>query len=183
MTVDCARSRAPGWNVSSRCCDWFMTKRGGGDRQTARRHLSAVPDGGSAGDSDIRNRYNEEVRWEILLLEPVNDWFLALCKDDPRTADKVEEALDELAASGPLLGRPLVDRIHSSKIHNLKELRPRVPGTAEVRLLFVFDAEREAIVLVAGDKAGRWSAWYAEVIPLAEERYAAYRWEADEEGQ
>jgi hypothetical protein len=31
-----------------------------------------------------------------------------------------------------------------------------VPGTAEVRLLFVFDAEREAIVLVAGDKAGRW---------------------------
>lgn len=56
------------------------------------------------------------------------------------------------------------------KIHNLKELRPRVPGSAEVRLLFVFDAEREAIVLVAGDKAGRWRTWYAEAIPLAEER-------------
>jgi len=66
---------------------------------------------------------------------------------------KVEEALDELALCGPQLGRPLVDRIHGSKIHNLKELRPRVPGTAEVRLLFVFDAQREAIVLVAGDKA------------------------------
>ncbi len=38
--------------------------------------------------------------------------------------------------------------------------------------------EREAIVLVAGDKAGRWSAWYAEAVPLAEERYAAYRREA-----
>jgi hypothetical protein len=50
-----------------------------------------------------------------------------------------------------------------------------------VRLLFVFDPDREAIVLVAGDKAGRWSAWYAEAIPLAEERYAAYRREADEE--
>ena len=47
--------------------------------------------------SSIRNRYNEEVRWEILLLEPVSDWFLALCKDAPLTADKVEEALDELA--------------------------------------------------------------------------------------
>ena len=78
------------------------------------------------------------------------------------------------AASGPQLGRPIVDRIHGSKIHNLK-LRPRVPGGAEVRLLFVFDPEREAIVLVAGDKAGRWSAWYAEAIPRAEERYAAYR--------
>jgi len=136
---------------------------------------------GRVDDIDIRNRYTEEVRWEILLLDPVNDWFLALCKDDPLTADKVEEALDELALCGPQLGRPLVDRIHGSKIHNLKELRPRVPGTAEVRLFFVFDAEREAIVLVAGDKAGRWRTWYAEAIPLAEERYAAYQREADEE--
>ena len=82
-------------------------------------------------------------------------------RDAPLTADKVEEALDELALCGPQLGRPLVDRIHGSKIHNLKELRPRVHGRAEVRLLFVFDAEREAIVLVAGDKAGRWRTWYA----------------------
>jgi hypothetical protein len=118
------------------------------------------------------------VRWEILLLEPVNDWFLALCKDDPATADKVEEALDELAVGGPQLGRPLVDRIQGSKIHNLKELRPRVPGTAEVRMLFVFDPDREAIVLVAGDKAGRWRAWYAETIPRAEQRYADYRRES-----
>ena len=50
-----------------------------------------------------------------------------------------------------------------------------------MRLLFVFDAEREVIVLVAGDKAGRWRTWYAEAIPLAEERYAAYQREAEEE--
>lgn len=160
-----------------------MAKRNRNNSGRDQRRLSVVPPPDLAGDIDIRNRYNEEVRWEILLLEPVNDWFLALCRDDPLTADKVEEALDELAISGPLLGRPLVDRIHSSRIHNLKELRPRVPGTAEVRLLFVFDAEREAIVLVAGDKAGRWSAWYAEAIPLAEERYTAYRQETDGEEQ
>jgi hypothetical protein len=46
------------------------------------------------------------VRWEILLLEPVNDWFLALCKNAPAVADKVEEAIDELAICGPQLGRP-----------------------------------------------------------------------------
>lgn len=158
-----------------------MAKRDGKERRPARRHLSAVPDARPAEDSDIRNRYTEEVRWELLLLEPVNDWYLALCKDDPATADNVEEALDELAECGPQLGRPLVDRIHSSKIHNLKELRPRVPGAAEIRLLFVFDPDRQAIVLVAGDKSGRWNAWYAESIPLAEERYTAYRREADEE--
>jgi hypothetical protein len=158
-----------------------MAKRDGRDRRTTRRHLSAAPEAGPAADSGIRNPYNEDVHWEILLLEPVNDWFLSLCKDDPAAADKVEEALDELADYGPQLDRPLVDRIHSSKIHNLKELRPRAPGTAEVRLLFVFDPDREAIVLVAGDKAERWSAWYAEAIPLAEERYAVYRQEAHEE--
>jgi hypothetical protein len=120
------------------------------------------------------------MRWEVLLLEPVNDWFLGLCKNDPLTADKVEEALDELAERGPELGRPLVDRLHGSGIHNLKELRPRTPGTGEVRLLFVFDPAREAIILVAGDKAGKWNRWYGEAIPLAEERYAAYRREREE---
>jgi hypothetical protein len=158
-----------------------MAKRDDRDRRAARRRLFAVSDTGPASDFDIRNRYNEDVGWEILLLEPVNDWFLALCKEDPATASRVEEAIDELAACGPQLGRPLVDRIHGSRIHNLKELRPRVPGASDIRLLFVFDPAREAIVLVAGDKAGRWSAWYVEAIPLAEERYAAYRRQADEE--
>jgi hypothetical protein len=46
------------------------------------------------------------MRWEVLLLEPVNDWFLGLCKNDPLTADKVEEALDELAERGAGAGPP-----------------------------------------------------------------------------
>ncbi len=32
--------------------------------------------------------------------------------------------------------------------------------------------ERRAVLLVAGDKAGQWSAWYEREIPLAEARYA-----------
>jgi hypothetical protein len=78
-----------------------MAKRDRRGRRAARRHLSAVLDTGPTSHSNIRNRYNEKVRWEVLLLEPVNDWFLSLCKDDPATADKVEEALDELADCGP----------------------------------------------------------------------------------
>lgn len=42
---------------------------------------------------------------------------------------------------------------------------------AEVRLLFVFDFEREAVILVGGDKAGSWTKWYDISIPLAERRY------------
>jgi hypothetical protein len=158
-----------------------MTKRHRRGRQSIRQSLTSVPIPDPLGDpQEISNRYTEEVRWEILLLEPVNDWFLALCKNAPAVADKVEQAVDELAIWGPQLGRPLVDRIHGSRIHNLKELRPRVGGASEVRLLFVFDAAREAIILVAGEKAGRWGGWYAEAIPLAEERYAVYQRENGE---
>jgi len=61
---------------------------------------------------------------------------------------------------------------------NLKELRP-----GSTRILFVFDPWRSSILLVAGDKAGQWDAWYREAIPLAEQRYEVYLKErAQEEG-
>ncbi|WP_051179432.1 type II toxin-antitoxin system RelE/ParE family toxin [Nocardia concava] len=93
----------------------------------------------------------------------------------------VEQALDRLAEAGPVLGRPLVDTLEHSRLRNLKELRPGSCGQSEIRMLFVFDPDREAIVLVAGDKARRWSRWYEEAIPLAERRYADYRTEKDVE--
>lgn len=37
-----------------------------------------------------------------------------------------------------------------------------------------FDPWRSRILLVAGDKAERWNAWYREAIPLAEHRCEAY---------
>jgi hypothetical protein len=38
-------------------------------------------------------------------------------------------------------------------------------------MLFAFDPERRAIVLVAGDKKGEWNKWYPRQIRLAEQRY------------
>ena len=57
---------------------------------------------------------------------------------------------------------------------NLKELRPASTGSTEIRILFVFDPRRTAILLVAGDKAGDWRGWYDSNVPLAEERYAEH---------
>jgi hypothetical protein len=114
--------------------------------------------------------------WEIYLVDEVRDWIDGL---DPATYARVVQAIDLLAEAGPGLGRPLIDTIHDSSIANLKELRP---GT--VRILFAFDPWRASILLVAGDKAGRWNDWYADAIPLAEHRYKAYLKErAEEKGQ
>ncbi len=101
----------------------------------------------------------------------VEAWFLDLCERDPESADRVAEAVDLLAESGPALGRPAVDRLKGSRYHNMKELRAGSSGSSEIRLIFAFDPRREAIVLVAGDKSGAWTQWYREAIPLAGDRY------------
>jgi len=80
-------------------------------------------------------------------------------------------ALDALAIDGPALGRPFVDTLRGSRFANMKELRPR--GGA-LRLLFAFDTQRFTVVVVAGDKTGRWSAWYRENLPIADHRFAEH---------
>ncbi|GAB1823117.1 type II toxin-antitoxin system RelE/ParE family toxin [Herbidospora sp. RD11066] len=119
--------------------------------------------------------------WDIVLLEPVESWFLKLNVSDPETADAIEAAIDRLAECGPVLGRPMVDTLEHSNLRNLKELRPGSRGRSKIRLLFVFDPDRSAIFLVAGDKAGEWSRWYEKAIPLAEARYAEYRAKLEKE--
>jgi hypothetical protein len=96
-------------------------------------------------------------------------------------ADLVEDAIDQLAAEGPALRRPLADRVKGSRYHNMKELRPPSAGTTKIRLLFAFDPRREAIFLVAGDKAGNWEGWYRVAVPLADERFAQHLAELAEE--
>lgn len=53
----------------------------------------------------------------------------------------------------------------------MKELRP---PSSNVRVLFVFDPQRQAVLLVAGDKTGQWNQWYDENIPIAERRYTKW---------
>jgi hypothetical protein len=83
--------------------------------------------------------------------------------------------------TGPALGRPLVDTITGSKIKNLEELRLGSSSTSEIRILLVFDPWRSAILLVAGDKSGKWGRWYAKAIPHAEQLYEIYLKERAEE--
>lgn len=104
----------------------------------------------------------------------VRDWLHELRKADRATARLVGQAVQALVDEGPDLGRPLVDRVKGSTLHNLKELRPGSNGTSEIRILFIFDPERSAVLLVAGDKSGQWSEWYRRSIPLAEVRYAQW---------
>ena len=121
--------------------------------------------------------------WEIYQTDEVAAWIADVRRTDPQAAEKVEAAVDVLAEYGPTLGRPLVDTLTGSKLANLKELRPR---QTNIRVLFVFDPWRSAILLVAGDKTGQWHRWYEGAIPQAEQLFALYlkeRAKAEEEGR
>ncbi|MEV5889831.1 type II toxin-antitoxin system RelE/ParE family toxin [Nonomuraea fuscirosea] len=123
--------------------------------------------------------------WDIYVTDEVDAWISSL---DPEAHRLVIDALDRLAEDGPALGRPLVGKVSGSCIANLKELRPRSTGRSALRLLFVFDLRRAAIVLVAGDKIKESprdpNRWYEEVVPHAEQLYEIYLKErAEGEGQ
>jgi hypothetical protein len=114
------------------------------------------------------------VSYRLEIVTEVRDWLHQLRRSDRASAMLVGQAITALIEEGPSLGRPLVDRIKGSRVHNLKELRPGSAGATEIRILFLFDPTQNAVLLVAGDKAGQWTRWYRDAIPLAEERYASY---------
>ena len=80
---------------------------------------------------------------------------------------------------GPSLGRPTVDTLSGSRHPNMKELRVRAGskagGGGVWRVAFAFDPDRQAILLVAGDKSKVESRrFYARLIREADERFDAY---------
>jgi hypothetical protein len=93
-------------------------------------------------------------------------WYEALSGHDQ---DEVNAAVEVLEQRGPGLGRPLVDRIVSSRHSNMKERR-----IGSIRILFAFDPRQIAILLVGGDKREVWGSWYASMVPKADDLYDTY---------
>jgi hypothetical protein len=89
---------------------------------------------------------------------------------DAERRASVGGAIDRIVAQGPTLGRPHVDVIHGSRVHKLKEARV----DRSMRVLFAFDSNQDAVMLVGGDKAGKWNRWYPQKIKLAERLYTEH---------
>lgn len=112
--------------------------------------------------------------WEILMTDEVETFLDGLHESDRTSHQLVNQAILVLERNGPAEGRPLVDTITASRIANMKELRPPSSGRSEIRILLVFDPWRSVILLVAGDKSGKWEKWYRTAIPRAEQLYDDY---------
>ncbi len=76
-----------------------------------------------------------------------------------------------LEREGPALGRPHADTLTGSKHANMKELRCNA-ADGVWRIAFAFDPDRQAIMLVGGDKSGgNEKRFYKQLIARADERF------------
>lgn len=88
--------------------------------------------------------------WKMRFCDEFISDFEALSEP---TQDRMLGYLRLLQSRGPGLGRPHVDTLNGSRHTNMKELR-FTERNAVWRVAFAFDPDRQAIILVAGDKAG-----------------------------
>ena len=115
--------------------------------------------------------------WEVEFTDEFGEWWDGLTPEQ-------QEALDDrvmlLAEVGPSLRRPVVGEITSSRHANMKELRVSKAGA--LRVLFAFDPRCHAILLLGGDKSGRWNEWHDWAIPRADDLYHIHLEELRTEG-
>lgn len=104
--------------------------------------------------------------WEILFHDDFEAWF---DEQEESLRESIAALLDVLEEEGPQLGRPYVDTVEDSVFPNMKELRIQHKGDPW-RMLFAFDSERAAVLLVGGNKRGN-KRWYKEQIPIADKRF------------
>lgn len=84
--------------------------------------------------------------------------------------DKLNEIVRALRVVGPQLGRPYVDTLNASKHANMKEIRLSHAGVW--RFALAFDPDRQAVILVGGNKEGaNQNRFYRDLIRVADARF------------
>ena len=111
------------------------------------------------------------MRWTVILHDDFYSELGSLAED---LQDELLAHASLLAQFGLNLGRPTVDTLKASLHSNMKELR--FDWNGEVwRVAFAFDLNRQAILLVGGDKGGAdQRRFYKRLIAVADDRYDAH---------
>lgn len=118
-----------------------------------------------------RTNHNKKMKWAVLFDEAFKPEFMALDED---VQDELLAHAKLLEIFGPQLGRPRVDTLNGSRHPNMKELRFNAEGGVW-RVAFAFDPTRQAILLVAGDKAGKSEKlFYKQLLAKADDRFDAH---------
>jgi hypothetical protein len=116
---------------------------------------------------------------EVIATDEFVRWWQSL---RGKEHDAVRVAVDLLEQFGTNLPFPHSSAVAGSK-YALRELR-RKSAKHQLRVFYIFDKTREAIVLMGGDKLGAGGrAFYEKALPVAEEIWEQYLRERGREGR
>lgn len=105
-------------------------------------------------------------------------WVVVFADEFEPEFDALSEAVQDailtrallLEREGPSLGRPHADTLAGSRHGNMKELRCKADDGVW-RIAFAFDPDRQAILLICGNKSGvNEKRFYRQLIARADER-------------
>lgn len=89
--------------------------------------------------------------WIVSATEEYMSWFNKLDNEAKQALTTTIMLLQEF---GPQLKRPHADTLKGSQFKNLKELRAKT-ACHVLRVAFIFDDKRKALLLLGGDKKGK----------------------------
>ncbi len=105
---------------------------------------------------------------EIIFTDEFGEWFDSLSEDEQ---GDVLDVVRKLEVKGVALGFPHCSAVEGAG-EPLRELRPR-QGRSPLRPLYAFDARRDAVLIVGGNKAGD-ARFYRRLVPVAERVWREY---------
>ncbi len=105
---------------------------------------------------------------EIVVTDEFKGWYEAMSIDEQESVFRAVTLLEDL---GTKLGFPYSSAIQGSR-YPLRELRVQHRGRP-YRVFYAFDPERQAVLLLGGDKSDK-ARFYEENVPRAEVLWERY---------
>jgi hypothetical protein len=103
---------------------------------------------------------------DVLFTDEFETWWDGLSMEEQDSVDRVVRMLIE---EGPSLRFPYSSGVEGSAYSHMRELRVQHQGRP-YRVLYAFDPERNALLLIGGDKTGN-GRWYEIFVPIADRLY------------
>ena len=107
--------------------------------------------------------------YEVSVSNEFRDWYEPLSEAEQDSIGRVVGLLEE---RGPALPFPYSSAVQGSNLGHMRELRIQHEGRP-YRVLYAFDPQRAAYLLLGGDKTGQ-ERWYEVNVPKAEAIYAVH---------
>jgi hypothetical protein len=113
---------------------------------------------------------------DVLYTDEFETWWNELSMEEQVS---INASVLLLERHGINLGFPHTSKVSGSQYSHMRELRIQREGRP-YRILYAFDPNRDALLLIGGDKTGN-DRWYEIFIPVADRLYGKHLKELEEE--